>query len=112
MIDAGAIDVAVVDLTPAGGISGVRQLANIAEDGGISLAHHCAFDLGIRTAAILHTVYGTPGFNLASDTAYFGWEANILEEPFVIEDGCLTVPDGPGLGIAVDMDVVEEYRTD
>ncbi|MDR9382132.1 MAG: enolase C-terminal domain-like protein, partial [Natronomonas sp.] len=110
MIGAGAIDVGVVDLTPSGGIAGLRQVAQIAEDGGLSLAHHCAFDLGIRTAAILHIIYGTPGINLPSDTAYFGWEDDVIENPFSIEDGHLTVPDGPGLGIEVDEDAVERYR--
>ena len=112
MIDAGAIDVGVVDLTPAGGISGLRRLAAIGEDGGISLAHHCAFDLGIRTAAILHTVYSTPALNLPSDTAYFGWEADVIESPFTVEDAQMTVPDEPGLGITVDMDAVDRYRRD
>lgn len=110
MIEADAIDVGVVDITPAGGISGVRQIANIAEDGGVSLAHHCAFDLGIRTAAILHTVYGTPAINLPNDTAYYGWEDDIIETPFEIADGTMTVPDDPGLGITVDRDAVERYR--
>lgn len=110
MIKTNAIDVAVVDLTPAGGMSGIRQLAHIAEDGGVSLAHHCAFDLGIRTAAILHTVYGTPAINLPSDTAYFGWMEDILVEPFNIENGQMTVPNEPGLGITIDMDIVDKYR--
>jgi len=110
MLSANSIDVGVVDITPAGGISGIRQLANIAEDGGISLTHHCAFDLGIRTAAILHTVYGIPGFNLPCDTAYFGWESDIIEDTFVIEDGQMSVPNDPGLGITVDSASVEEYR--
>jgi L-alanine-DL-glutamate epimerase-like enolase superfamily enzyme len=112
MIDDGAIDAAVIDLTPAGGIGGIRQLASIADDGGISLAHHCAFDLGIRTAAVLHTVYSTPAINLPSDTVYFGWEADVIESPFNIEDGKMTVPDEPGLGITVDQDAVERYRQD
>jgi len=110
MIEANAIDVGVIDITPAGGISGVREVATIAEDSGISLAHHCAFDLGIRTAAILHTVYGTPAINLPSDTAYYGWADNIIETPFEIEDGTMTVPEEPGLGITVDRDAVEQYR--
>ncbi len=109
MIAEDAIDVGVVDITPAGGISGVRQLASIAEDGGISLSHHCAFDLGIRTAAILQTVYGLPGINLASDTAYYGWETDVVEEPFTIDDGKLTVPTEPGLGISIDMDTIENH---
>jgi len=112
MIANEAIDVGVVDITPAGGISGVRQLASIAEDAGISLAHHCAFDLGIRTAAILHTVHGTPGFNLANDTAYYGWEDDIIQKPLQMDGPHMTVPQEPGLGVSVDQDAVEAYRLD
>jgi L-alanine-DL-glutamate epimerase-like enolase superfamily enzyme len=110
LLEADAIDAGVVDLTPAGGISGVRDLASMAEDAGVSLAHHCAFDLGIRTAAVAHTAAGLPGINLPSDTAYFGWEGDVVESPFELEGGRLTVPDGPGLGVTVDEDAVERYR--
>lgn len=110
LITAGAIDVAVVDLTPAGGITGIRQQAAIAEDAGIPLAHHCAFDLGIRTAAIAHAVHGIPGFTLPPDSVYYGWEDDVIADPFEITDGTLTVPQDPGLGIEVERDSIEEYR--
>jgi L-alanine-DL-glutamate epimerase-like enolase superfamily enzyme len=110
LIDHGAVDVAVVDLTPAGGITGVRQLAGIAEDAGISLAHHCAFDLGVRTAAVLHAVHGIPGFDHPPDTVYYGWEEDILVNPFEVTEGSLPVPDGPGLGIEVDEGKLQQYH--
>ena len=108
----GSIDAAVVDLTPAGGISGVRELAAIAEDGGVPVAHHCAFDLGVRTAAIVHTVFGTPGFTLPPDSAYAAWEDDIISEPLTVRNGQLVVPDGPGLGVTVDHEKLERYRID
>ncbi|MCD2204063.1 mandelate racemase/muconate lactonizing enzyme family protein [Halobacterium sp. KA-6] len=110
LIETGSMDVAVLDLTPAGGIGGLRQQAAIVEDAGIPYTHHCAFDLGIRTAAILHAVHGLPGFSLPPDTTYYAWEDDIIEEPFQVTDGCMTVPDDPGLGIDIDLDVVEEYQ--
>ncbi|WP_227777708.1 mandelate racemase/muconate lactonizing enzyme family protein [Haladaptatus pallidirubidus] len=110
LIEVGAIDIAVLDLTPAGGITGLRQQAAIAEDAGIPIAHHCAFDLGIRTAAILHSVHGIPGFSLPPDSVYYGWESDVIRDPFEIKDGMLTVPQEAGLGIEVDYDSVEEYR--
>lgn len=110
LITAGAIDVAVVDLTPAGGITGVRQQAAIAEDAGIPLAHHCAFDLGVRTAAILHVVHGIPGFTLPPDSVYYGWKDDVIADPFEISDGTMTVPQSAGLGIEVERDSIEEYR--
>lgn len=109
MIDKQALDVAVVDMVPMGGISGLRQLAAIATDAGIPLAHHCAFDLGIKTAAIAHAVTGIPGFSLPPDCAYSAWEDDIIEEPFVIEDGRLPVRSEPGLGIVVDESKLETY---
>ena len=110
LIDAGAIDVAVLDLTPAGGITGLRQQAAIVEDAGIPIAHHCAFDLGIRTAAILHAVHGIPGFSLPPDSVYYGWEDDITVNPFNTANGTLRVPQDPGLGVQVDRSSIEEYR--
>ena len=112
LIEAGALDVAVVDMTPAGGITGLRQLAAIADDAGIPMAHHCAFDLGVRTAAILHAVSGIPGFSLPIDTTYYAWEEDVIKDPLTIEDGSMPVPDGTGLGVSVDRDAIDRYRVD
>lgn len=112
LIEAGALDVAVVDMTPAGGITGLRQLAAIADDAGIPMAHHCAFDLGVRTAAILHAVSGIPGFSLPIDTTYYAWEEDVIEDPLTIDDGSMPVPEGAGLGVNVDRDAIDRYRVD
>jgi L-alanine-DL-glutamate epimerase-like enolase superfamily enzyme len=110
LIDAGAMDVAVLDLTPAGGIAGLRQQAAIVENAGIPYTHHCAFDLGIRTAAILHAVHGIPGFSLPPDTIYYTWKDDVIANPFKFTNGHLTVPNDPGLGVSIDMDAVAEHR--
>lgn len=110
LITVGAIDVAVLDMTPAGGICGLRQLAAIAEDAGVPCAHHCAFDLGVRTAAVLHAVYGIPGFTLPPDTVYYGWETDVITDPFEIEDGSIAVPDAPGLGVDIDSNAISQFE--
>lgn len=106
-----AIDVGVVDVVPSG-MTGIRRLAGVAADAGISLAHHCGFDLGIKTAAMLHTVASTAAFNLPPDSVYYAWEDNIVEDPFTIDEGELTVPDDPGLGVDVDLSKIDELRID
>jgi L-alanine-DL-glutamate epimerase-like enolase superfamily enzyme len=104
------MDVAVLDLTPAGGIAGLRQQAAIVEDAGVPFTHHCAFDLGIRTAAILQAVHGIPGFSLPPDTVYYAWEDDVIQDHFEVTEGKMTVPDDPGLGVDVDQEAIEEYR--
>ncbi|MWV40094.1 mandelate racemase/muconate lactonizing enzyme family protein [Natrialba sp. INN-245] len=112
LIEKGAIDVGVVDMTPRGGISGVRQIAAIAEDAGVPLTHHCAADLGVRTAAILHTVSGIPGFDLPPDTLYYSWEDDIIEEKLEVNNGAIKLPERPGLGITVDESKLRKYAID
>jgi L-alanine-DL-glutamate epimerase-like enolase superfamily enzyme len=107
-----AIDVAVVDHVPAGGILGLKRLAAVGGDLGVSMAHHNAWDLGVKTAAMLHVVSSTPSIDLAPDTVYFAWVDDVIADPHVIEDGSMAVPDEPGLGVTVEEDAVEEYRID
>jgi len=107
-----AIDVALVDLVPAGGIARTKEHVAVARDAGVSVSHHCGFDLGIKTAAMLHTVVTTPGFDIAPDSVYYGWKSDILDPELEFSEGSLRVPDGPGLGIEVDEAAVERYRTD
>jgi len=107
-----AVDVAVVDLVASGGILALKKLAAVAEEAGVSMSHHCGFDLGVKTAAILHAVSSTPAIDLPSDLAYHRWEDDIIADRFEVVDGTIEVPDKPGLGIAVDREKVDEYRID
>ncbi|GAA0238118.1 mandelate racemase/muconate lactonizing enzyme family protein [Haladaptatus pallidirubidus] len=107
-----AIDVGVIDFVPAGGILDAKRLAGLAREAGVSLSHHCGFDLGVKTAAMLHTVATTPAINLAPDSVYYAWEEYVVENPLTIENGSMTVPDEPGLGFSVDERAVERHRTD
>jgi muconate cycloisomerase len=36
---------------------------------------------------------------------------DVITEPFAYADGCLVVPDKPGLGVDLDMDKMDRYRT-
>ena len=35
------------------------------------------------------------------------WERDVVDPPWVMKGGALAVPDGPGLGVAVDRERVE-----
>lgn len=107
-----AIDAAVVDLVPAGGILALKRLAGTAAEAGVAVAHHNGFDLGVKQAAVLHAVAATDAITLPPDTIYYAWEDDVLETPLEIVDGAIDVPDGPGLGVTVDDEKVERYRID
>lgn len=112
LLTSAAVDVAVVDIVPSGGILRTRELAALAEHAGVSVAHHNGFDLGIKTAAVLHTIATTPAIDLPPDTVYYAWDGHTLEDPLEIVDGAMIVPDGPGLGVTVDEDRIAALRTD
>lgn len=103
-----AVDIGVVDLVPAGGITAVKKLAGVAASADVSLAHHCGYDLGIKTAAILHLAASTPELSLPVDTVYYTFDDRIIKEPFEFDDGSLAVPEGPGLGVEVDEEALDE----
>jgi L-alanine-DL-glutamate epimerase-like enolase superfamily enzyme len=110
ILQLGAADVLLPDTYQCGGILGVKKVAALAEAAGVPCVFHCAHDLGLKTAAMLHVVAGTPNFPLANDCTYYGLEDDILTAPHRIEGGFMTVPEGPGLGVAVDEQKIAKYR--
>jgi L-alanine-DL-glutamate epimerase-like enolase superfamily enzyme len=92
------------------GILGVKKVAALAEAAGVPCVFHCAHDLGLKTAAMLHVVASTPGFTLANDCTYYGLEDDIITPLHRIERGYMAVPEGPGLGVTVDEKKVAKYR--
>ena len=40
------------------------------------------------------------------------FSASMIENPLVIENGCLKLPEGPGSGVNINWDNVERYRVD
>jgi L-alanine-DL-glutamate epimerase-like enolase superfamily enzyme len=112
LVQRDAIDVAGLDLVAAGGLYPLKKLAAIGEEANVSLTHHCGFDLGIKTAAVLHAVASTPTINLPPDTIYYSLKDDIIKEPLRFEDGALSVPDSPGLGVTVSEEKVQNYRID
>lgn len=102
----GAIDAGVVDMESIGGISETVKLAHIAQAANVPLAHHCAWDMGVKTAAIVHTVCALPAFSLPMDSTYHAHAQDPLAEPIKIERGAYCLPCGAGLGIEVDEEKV------
>lgn len=105
----GAIDVILADLFQWAGILNSKKLAAIAETFQWGLSMHSNAELGVSTAAMLHFAASTPYLTYALDQHYHHHVDDIITKPFVYEDGCMTLPDGPGLGVELDEDKIEKY---
>jgi galactonate dehydratase len=88
------------DLCHAGGIFETRLIAGMAEAYYASVAPHNP--LGpISLAAGLQLAAAVPNF-LCQEQVTLG--EGYLKQPFVVKDGYVDVPTGPGLGIELDED--------
>lgn len=105
-----AIDASVIDIVPIGGLLAAKKALGLADDAGISVAHHSSFDLGIKTAAVLQFISASPTMNLAPDRVNYALADDVVEDRFKVTDGEMQVPDGPGLGVSVSEEKLEEYR--
>jgi O-succinylbenzoate synthase len=66
-------------------------------------------ETGIGRASLV-ALSSLPGFTLPGDSsASDRYYATDLTEPFVLEDGRLRVPTGPGLGVETDLDALARF---
>lgn len=66
--------------------------------------------LGVLAAYSVHLQATLPNATLHCDELPFMRVADVLSEGLVLEAGYFAVPEKPGLGVKVDMAVVEKYR--
>lgn len=110
MLDAGAYDIIQPDAATCEGVWQLRKLAAACERAGkLFIPHHGAN--GIALAAHLHlqaSVPNSPWVEYIIDPPWRTIESyqqlyGVMREPLLIDsEGCVPVPQGPGLGIAVD----------
>jgi L-alanine-DL-glutamate epimerase-like enolase superfamily enzyme len=115
LIEVDALDVYQMDVVLAGGMSRCRMLAELALQKHRDFTPH-TWTNGIGLLANLHVaagVGGGPYLEFPFDPP--GWTPERrdfpLSRPVRIEpDGCIAVPDAPGLGFELDADTIERYR--
>ncbi|MDX1745840.1 MAG: mandelate racemase/muconate lactonizing enzyme family protein [Halobacteriales archaeon] len=109
-----AVDAVSIKLAKAGGLRRARDVAIVAEAAGIGGLVGGMLELGIGTAASAHFAAAAP--NLQFSTGIFAHHAATAllgnDEVWTPRGPTFTVPDRPGLGIQVDSEALERYRTD
>jgi len=103
-----SVDVILGDIFEWGGITAMLKLRGACEMFQMNLNYHSAGELGIATAAYLHVAAATPALPHALDTHMTELAGDVIK-PGVISltsRGSMRVPDGPGLGVELDPDLL------
>ncbi len=113
LLDVG-VDILQPDLGRCGGLSVGRDIAALVREYGASAAviPHC-FSTDVLLAATLQLVATLPGERLIEFPVTASKRVgSVLTSPFSARDGVLSLPEGPGLGIALDGDEVRRRQVE
>lgn len=111
-IEHGRVDVLQPDVSRAGGLTGMRRIAELAELHGVEVVPH-NWKTGINAAAARHLQAACPNVPLIEM-----FTADLFESPLrrelvrpepVVVDGLLPLPDAPGLGVELEPEALARY---
>lgn len=111
-----AADVLNVKIGKAGGLYNAKKIVALAEAAGLECVLGTAFGTGIEQAAKLHLAASTTKMVDAVEFTEISIHGSLLAPPFdksmalPLEDGCLPVPEGPGLGVEIDKKELKKYH--
>ncbi len=111
LVDEGQVDVLQPDLARCGGLTQGRRLAWLTHARHRRIVPH-AFKSGVLVAASTHFAAAIPNGGLIEHTASTSPIArDLVSREIDFDDGYVTVPLGrPGLGVEVDLDLMERLR--
>jgi L-alanine-DL-glutamate epimerase-like enolase superfamily enzyme len=110
LITQGAVDIVQPDIAWAGGFTECRRIAALAYAHNIMVAPH-AFSSALTLVAAMHLLASIPnGLMLEFDQNPHALREQLLTEPIRAENGYVTMPERPGLGVELDPEAVERYR--
>lgn len=105
-----AVDVILLDTTFWGGIRACVKAAGVCETFQLGVAVHSSGELGIQLATMLHLGAVLPNLSFAADAHYHHLTDDVIEGGLMqYENGCIRVPDAPGLGIKLDREKLRQY---
>lgn len=114
VLSEGYVDIVQPDPSHAGGITETRKIANMAEAYDVALALHCplgpiALAANLQLDAVCYNAFiqeQSLGIHYNAANDLLDYVSN--REVFAYQDGMVAIPQGPGLGIEVNEDLVRE----
>ena len=106
LMELGAIDTPIIDVTWGGGITFAKKAAALAEAFAKPIAFHdCSGPVTLACSTHLALVCPNVVEQEITRGFYYGWYHELVEQAPPIKDGFITVPDGAGVGIQLLPDV-------
>jgi len=103
MLEAGSVDIVMIDILRAGGVTGWLKIAAMAQAFNKPVVSHLAPELQV------HLVAAVPN---GLTVEYMPWTLALFEEGPAMENGELIVPQKPGFGLTFDRRTFERYGAD
>jgi len=113
LIARGCVDILQPEVARIGGVTATRRLWALAHAHNLPVAPHTGFSGGVAHLASLHLAAATPNFYTYE---YMGAPSiqNPLRDIFTVpfpapREGMIALPQGPGLGLDLDPQVLRRY---
>lgn len=107
-----AFDIIQPDVTKCGGLSEFRRIAQMAQDNNIQVVPH-GWNTAIGLAADLQISAFLPNARYVEYLTPCAYIEELTEEPFQLdENGCLPIPETPGLGIRISESGLQRFCPD
>lgn len=106
-----AADIANVYVTEAGGLLNASRIFAMCEAANMPCMIGSMPEFGIGTAAQIHLGIAMTNLGPDSDTCGVLYhQEDLLKTPLRLEGGFAYAPEGPGLGVEVDMSILEKWN--
>ncbi len=101
MIEARSVDIVMVDIIRAGGVTQWMKIAGMAEAFNLPIVSH------VMPEILVHLVAACPN---GLTVEYMPWMLSLYEETPVIDNGELILPTTPGLGLKFDEKAIAAFK--
>jgi len=114
LASADAVDAINVKPAKAGGLTGAKRVAAVAAAHGLPCYVGGMLELSVGAAAAAHFALASPERAYPTGLLNADADGSLLETPdrWRPDGPTFSVPDRPGMGVSVDPDALERYRTD
>ena len=100
MIEARSVDIVMVDIVRAGGVTQWMKIAGMAEAFNLPIVSH------VMPEILCHMIAACPN---GLTVEYMPWMLALYEETPAVENGMLILPDKPGLGLKFDEKALKAF---